>query len=1616
MKFFESRLVNFENAAKPELSSDALSGLKDKKEASETAELSVDQLVADSNKILGSYADQVSQLPPEFSKSLHDNIVQYFLTSADRYDKDSEQGLDAMEFGKYSQDMLAKLVEILDTYAPSKEQLEAREKQRQAADEAKDAVEAAEGVSIDDFNFDQANLQTPEGIEQELTKYNKQGGDFREKMSKLIGLVGNFQQSCQKFEDGKKGWGVFLRGNGFFGLNIGSSDRETDALNSNLGSLKSTIGKVLPDLETKQKELTDYGDEMNQAGDSLRQRTLTEREQKLAEIDSQGVTVETTQKKNEEQYLQLSQRQEELSSKKLQLDEYAQGLQVKYQDASDELQRATVQADELKAFDGQLGAAIGTLDGVLQNPNLPEEQKKAIEERRAELLEGKEVVSNGLMQSDDVLGEVGVVKGELVEGISDVQSEAVDVEAYLAGLVLPAVDSIESSLKSIELAKLKNGTQREQVEASYIEKLDAIDNVDAVVADSVLQNSLVNQKMIDSLTQQKHFLDTVEIDRPGVWDATGGLLLGKIGEGWGMISNDVLDPLGGWVKDITKDTVIDWAGVIVANIPIGLVSGVCEGVGELISGVNMLVAHPLDTAVGMGALIGRNPSNGEWSFGTAGNSWKEFGKALLAWDEFADGNVGKGFGKFALNVALTATGAGAAAKAVTPARALYISLRAGAEGVKGMGVAYSGLRAGLEFSKVFAVEFSSGVAKIPGETISGVSRAVRSVPKMKALLSREAVRSGVTASKDMAADWINSYKINRRLSGTMKKEVGFYKEQAAHADDYVKFDAEVKTMVSSGLTRERAIYELSKTKPELVASALRYEKAAKGLVELQAAREAQIFGPDLQSYSAAQVEFGRYADEAGSMVGLMEREGVIVNGSWKKMKSEARLRAFEELRGKVTSADDIAKVERLTNMERLYGARLDKANAAASKLKQCRGENYNFERDAEFSRYALEHGVDNILEADLQVVERLKKAFIEQKTDELFEAVGIDVARDLQRMDSNLYNSVNGMQRLDTSVLATADEATIRASFRNHVEQFATGPNAEIGLDSARLIQGQLDEVLTAARQAGVEGEALVRLLDDCSNKMIHQTIETYKRQLGDHGIRHIAGNIRANQQIFDAYETIGVKITAQDRLDMMIAHVNHDMAYTTPVNLDSFGLTGTHSLIGARYMDQAAAVSGAVGDRLGRIKQAIFNHDGVEVLDVVGLEGQAARDVAFMNGMKFADNLALFSYDKLPEVFLRNEECMQILTQIETAMNMGRIDQFPLLKNQMRRQLLKMQAVGELSVSETRYLLKAVDEVSDKLTAKSTIGMLAGKHGDQVFTFVEGTSVPYLLLDDTPVFAAMEKALIAKDTVRFDASTSQFLKMLGDYAKKNGCEVKIGERGALLAGDALDAGGADVVSKIQLAIASGDDLRFITTDGRELMRVRVGASRNAEVVSEMAALDADFINTLSGGGSRGNILGKISTRIDDVKNEIASLESRIRNGESSLELSKDVIAKRMELRRLHDMQIAGNILTDTVTIRALRDFGKAEELIKTGNQLHAFMYIRRIASGFPTEVKSEVFSILDKVKSGQLSSEVAMKLCSDKLYGSIFSKYDVRLESSRIRIKQYLSSANTIGQASGDI
>ncbi|GEM_PF-4423768 len=568
--------------------------------------------------------------------------------------------------------------------------------------------------------FDETGLISPQGISEELIKVDAQSRTLHQKGADIISRIAAFQKDIHQFEATKKAWGVFLRGSPF------AEDQETQAIKKRLRDVRDFALKELAQIKGQQKIIAAYGRKIVEAGLKLRREKEEERITKQTELLVRGATIDSAKKANEEKYGILERNQKNLAEKKAGMLAYRDDLDRASEGITERQALTLITRGRLQTFDNHLDDALGSLDAALQTIPKNSLQYRQISKKRDELLRQKGLVTAGLgeateTQDQETAAAVAITKGRTQEVEPGLQR----IDDYLAHMVNPSIDAVSISLQALEIAKLHNGTEFERLEAHYGELFDTLESVNSVAASTVAAQAADNDRLIQGLQLYAHSLDAIEIERPNLWNATGGLMLEKVAEGWTLLTKTVLsaglDYGSARLKDVTKKIpVVNVLAEITAGLVLDLPSGVIEGAGELVSGMALMAADPVNTVVGLGALIGRNPATGEWSTADASASWKAIGLALISYDHFEKGEIGKGAGKVVLNVLLTATGVGAATKGVQASTIAYsVAKAAGTRTSVAAGKAFA------TGTSVFSRELVGGLTKLPGDTLLALGKVIK---------------------------------------------------------------------------------------------------------------------------------------------------------------------------------------------------------------------------------------------------------------------------------------------------------------------------------------------------------------------------------------------------------------------------------------------------------------------------------------------------------------------------------------------------------------------------------------------------------------------------------------------------------------------------------------------------------------------------------------------------------------------------------------------------------------------------------------------------------------------------------------------------------------------------
>lgn len=244
--------------------------------------------------------------------------------------------------------------------------------------------------------------------------------------------------------------------------------------------------------------------------------------------------------------------------------------------------------------------------------------------------------------------------------------------------------------------------------------------------------------------------------------------------------------------------------------------------------------------------------------------------------------------------------------------------------------------------------------------------------------------------------------------------------------------------------------------------------------------------------------------------------------------------------------------------------------------------------------------------------------------------------------------------------------------------------------DNAAKIKTTLHELDDRLEAAGVDPKLRHKLAMDAADTLMAQENESLARQIGDHGINHIKGNIDMGVDIVHAHPG---EDTPADEAAIYLTNIYHDTGYLTKPAKEF--LDRGHERWAAQHFNAHVRplVARALGhNRAGEIETAIRTHSESSV---------DWDNEPLMTAVRVADNLALFHSEKLPGLFRYVPENVRVLERLKS----GEIDVAG-AQTEIRSNISKNSS--RFSPSVRRALERASTEVS-ALTPKMTLGMLAG-------------------------------------------------------------------------------------------------------------------------------------------------------------------------------------------------------------------------------------------------------------------------------------------------------------------
>jgi hypothetical protein len=310
------------------------------------------------------------------------------------------------------------------------------------------------------------------------------------------------------------------------------------------------------------------------------------------------------------------------------------------------------------------------------------------------------------------------------------------------------------------------------------------------------------------------------------------------------------------------------------------------------------------------------------------------------------------------------------------------------------------------------------------------------------------------------------------------------------------------------------------------------------------------------------------------------------------------------------------------------------------------------------------------------------------------------------RMASDMEGELKAIRGRDAQFVAV--DGALHA---NNVKAIVRNAKAELGQysnylagDTNNAMRDFIDHaegILRSPELAGLQAKHVDAMMRDSVRKMVYQEIESNRVQFTDHGIRHIQGNIERQDQIYRA--AMGGQGSARERLMGMFMMVNHDIGYTVPAvrvgGLAGIKASGKHP----EFSD--GIINGQAGQwnkgniftaqEYARMREIVRTHSSTKI-DGSDWLGTSTR---------LADNLALFSKDKLPGMFEYVPGGKDMLVKLGQAAKLRDKKMFEWHRDTLYQTIDKTKMSSQLK----RDLRASVADLN-YLTPKFTLGVLAGE------------------------------------------------------------------------------------------------------------------------------------------------------------------------------------------------------------------------------------------------------------------------------------------------------------------
>ena len=267
---------------------------------------------------------------------------------------------------------------------------------------------------------------------------------------------------------------------------------------------------------------------------------------------------------------------------------------------------------------------------------------------------------------------------------------------------------------------------------------------------------------------------------------------------------------------------------------------------------------------------------------------------------------------------------------------------------------------------------------------------------------------------------------------------------------------------------------------------------------------------------------------------------------------------------------------------------------------------------------------------------------------------------------------------------------TLRENGRTLLKKYAkvmsstSRPMAEHFVDD---IASTVTEGVRDGSLSGVNQQDLDAFVGETVKRILHQEVETRRRALGDHGIRHVAGNCRSMMKMFQELQGGGIKINGKQKLEGLSIMADHDIGYTV-------GEAATVAAAGKKHKQFSKDLTDQEKDRYDKI---FGKEDGNKMRGVIATHDDPIFDWEndpVGSSVRLSDNVSLFGDEKVQDLFLRSPRATELACKLRLASSAKPDDKE--LQDGIKNQLHEVVDGGEFEDADKDSLHSSIDEMNE--------------------------------------------------------------------------------------------------------------------------------------------------------------------------------------------------------------------------------------------------------------------------------------------------------------------------------